>query len=126
MKKILTCSVLVLLSLALLLSLCSCFETGVEASAKTADRSIERSDKAGGYFSEADYETSLEYDEETDTYVYTVNIYRPEEQVNSPASISRSLHLNIDGYFDEYDNVTVLINVYNGLGEAVYIDTVED
>ena len=122
MKRTLTCLTLALLTVALLCSLCSCFETGVEGAAKTADKSIERSVAAGGYFSEAEYVTTLEHDEDADTYVYTINVYRPEEYVNSPASLAKSFHLNYDGYFDEFENARVVINIYDGKGTLVFSD----
>ena len=122
MKKLLNYSIVSLLVLVLLFSLCACFETGVEGAAKKVENAIEKSIAAGGYFSEAEYKTELKHDKDSDSYVYTIDVYRPEEYVNSPASLGRGLHQMYDGYFDEFDNAKIVINIYDGQGTLVYSD----
>ncbi len=122
MKKVISNVLLLATIMCVVLSLCSCFATGVERAANKADKCIRESDEAGGFFGEAEYITSLEYFEETDTYIYTVEIHRPEVPVLNAGQISYGLHSNINGFFSDYDNVKIKIDVYNGNGKLVFED----
>ena len=116
MKKLISKVLLFATVMCVVFSLCSCFATGVEGAAKEADEWIEGS----GY--DAEHVTSLEYFEDTDTYVYSVKVYRPETPVLSAFQVSGNYHSGINGFFSDYDNVTIKVDVYDGEGRLVYED----
>ena len=107
MKKILRILALALAIVSMLTTLCSC-GTKLDRAVKDADEVIEAK-KQGTQKNE--YSSELIYYEDKDFYEYVISV-EIGQSTDNPDSLTYNLELNIKGYFDDFENLDVVVRYY--------------
>ena len=111
MKKFLRIVALVLALISMLVLCCSC-GSALDRAVKDADEVIAARNEGSGYPG-CEFSAELVYDEDEDSYDYVISVEYGESTQN-PDSIVKGLWQNVDGYFDEFDNLEVVVKFYIG------------
>ena len=110
MKRYLSIIVMATLLLGSLFVFCSCSE--LDMAVKDADEVIAAKNEGSGY-PNCDFSAELVEIEGEDRYEYVISVEYGQSTEN-PDSITYGLKQNIDGYFDNLENVEVVVKFYIG------------
>ena len=111
MKKIIVMVLAIMMVLSCMVALTSCDQDPMAKAQKQAQKVIDQrnTDHAG----EETFEAELVYNEADDSYDYIIKVMIIKEGNNVDAnSIAHGLYQNIWGYFDEFENVEFVVEVY--------------
>ena len=107
MKKFLRILALALALVSVLASLCAC-GSAIDRAVKNADEVIEAK-KQGTQKNE--YSSELIYYEDKDFYEYVISV-EIGQSTDNPDTLTYNLQLNIKGYFDDFENLDVVVRYY--------------
>lgn len=110
MKKSLSIIVLATLLLCSLTMLCSCNK--LDRAVKDADEVIAAKNESSGY-PNCEFSAELVHIEDEERYEYVISVEYGQSTEN-PDSITYGLKQNIDCYFDDFEDVEVVVKFYIG------------
>jgi hypothetical protein len=116
MKKVIALVCLLGILATVSISLCSC-GSEIDRAVRSADKAVEDRNDPEKVSYGGEYSSELVYKEAEDAYDYVITVDMTTCTI-TPDSVVDSMRQNIDGYFSDCDNVTIIVKVY--YGESFY------
>lgn len=109
MKKFIRVIALAMALLCTLFVFCAC-GSELDRAVKSADKVVAARNEGSGY-PNCDFSSELVYIENEDRYEYVISVEYGQSTISAD-SITNGLRMNIDGYFDDFENVDVVVKFY--------------